>query len=499
MRSNKRRIAGFCIIRVDADKWASAPYRDEIFALIDEGIGGIGVFSGTLEASIEMIDELQLRANGRLLVAADHEFGLPMRISEGGIAFPRAMALGQTLPGITQHVAKSIAKEQRAMGVHWNWAPVADVNSDPQNPVINTRSFGSDVAVVTQHVEAFVKGLQDHGVMACLKHAPGHGDTTVDSHEDLPTLSVDLDALRERELVPFHAGIRAGAGSIMMGHLQMTALDAELPASLSAEVVGNIVRKELAFDGLVVTDALDMGAITKNYSSGEAATLAFKAGCDAILMPADTNKAIDALVEATERGEISEDRLEASERRWAVVRDRYLQPRSTEPIDQSTHAMIALKSADGAIRLKGDVDLLPILDKRQVAAFAVVNEVDTESATTWFHYLAQATELNIDFGFIDGTIEERDLQGLMEGVVDAELVIFAFFGKAVSQNTHIPGFDRVPAIMDALSHGKKRAIVACGSPYGIETLNADMYLYTYSDTVPSLAASVLRLIGRNPE
>ena len=142
---------------------------------------------------------------------------------------------------------------------------------------------------------------------------------------------------------------------------------------------------------------------------------------------------------------------------------------------------------------------MPILDHKQVAAFAVIDEADTETATTWFHYLAQATELNIDFGFIDGTIEERDLKGLMEGVVDADVVIFAFFGKAVSIPDRIPGFDKVPAVMDALSHGKKRVIIAAGSPYGIDALEADLKLFTYSDTVPSLAASVLRLIGRSPE
>lgn len=486
--------------RVDAIHWSDEAYREKVFGWIDRGIGGVGIFRGTLDATADMISDLQGRAGRKLLIAADFEHGLSMRLTEGGIAFPRAMALGKTLPGITEHVAKCIAEEARAIGVHWNWAPVADINSNPNNPIVNVRGFGEDAETVATHALAYVNGTQSMHVLACVKHAPGHGETAVDSHLSLPTIDIDQHLADSREFIPFKRCIEGGVRSVMMGHILVPFLDALRPASLSADVVTGLVRHTWGFDGLITTDALDMGAITSMYTAGDAAVMAVLAGNDVVLLPQDVDAAIEALIAAYDDGRITEERLAVSEKRWQEARTfaGVGKRHDIQPVDQSTHAMIALQAANGALRLSGDEALLPITNHQQVAAFAVIDEHEADAATAWFHYLAQATELNIDMGYIDGTISDRDLAGLQEGIVSADVIIFAFFGSAVSHRGRLPGLERIPEIMDALCEGRPRIVVACGSPYGFDTISANLTMYAYSDTTPSLAATVLRLIGRAP-
>lgn len=504
MASLERRAAGLFMVRADAAHWADPTYRDTIMRLVDRGVGGVGVFLGGLEETVSMIEDIQRRGGRRVLIGADYEHGLPMRL-DGGISYPRAMALGRTLPGITEHVASCIALEAAAIGVHWNWAPVADINSNPDNPIINTRSFGESAEIVSAHAVAYVNGTQSRNVIACAKHAPGHGDTHVDSHVALPTIDVSSEKAHEREFAPFRACIDSGVRSVMVGHIIVPFLDPNSPASLSHAIVTQLIRDAWGFTGLITTDAMDMKGITNAWSSSQAALRAIHAGVDVVLMPDNPNEAIDAVISAIESGELSEERIAASEERIDLAREFVglrtkngipSNPRERIVVDQSTHAMIALKAADAAIRVDGDLSLLPITQFAQLAAFAVIDEAEADAATTWFQSLAQATELNVDFGFVDGSIEDADLESLRDGVVDAELIVFAFFGKAVAFRNKLAKLDRIPEILSRLAGEKPVIIVACGSPYGIEVLPANTHLYTYSDTLPSLAASVMRLIGR---
>jgi len=484
--------------RADARSWGLQQYRDALYRLVDEGVGGIGVFLGGLEDTARMIEDLRSRGGRRLLFAADYEHGLPMRL-DGGVAFPRAMALGRTLPGITEHVAAAIAEEARALGVFWNFAPVCDINANPDNPIINTRSFGEDAETVSQHVAAYVRGTQRHRVMACGKHVPGHGDTSVDSHMELPTINLADDVVRSREFVPFKAAIDAGVASLMMGHIVVPALDPDLPASLSERIIDGLVRTEWGFDGLITTDALDMQAITRTYSSGDAAVMAFRAGNDVLLLPEDPLAAIDALAQAIATGAIAEARCAAAERRWETAR-RFVreQPSAAraQPVDLASHAQMALKAGDAAIRIDGDAALLPIRHDQSYAAFAVIDEREADTAATWCHYLAQATEGNCDFAFIDGTMTEEDIDAMRDGIADASMIIVALFGSAVAFRGALPGRERLPHIVRRLADDRPVLLVVCGSPYGADQLPSSMQLYTYSDTMPSLAASVMRLIGR---
>ncbi|HME13189.1 MAG TPA: glycoside hydrolase family 3 N-terminal domain-containing protein, partial [Candidatus Acidoferrum sp.] len=239
--------------------------------------------------------------------------------------FPTAMALAAAGdPQDAYTMGKITALEARAVGIQWIYAPDADVNNNPGNPIINTRSFGEDPDRVAQFVSAFVRGVEENGGLATAKHFPGHGDTAADSHIDLPVIRADRDRLEKLELVPFRAAIAAGAGSVMTGHLSVPALepDADTPATLSQSILTGVLRNELRFEGLVVTDAMDMGGITTRFAPGEAAVRAVLAGADALLMPPVPDAAFEALQQAVKSGRVPRERLDASVRRILLAKAR---------------------------------------------------------------------------------------------------------------------------------------------------------------------------------
>jgi len=277
----------------------------------------LGIVKSQAYPTAVLTNQLQATSKVPLLVGADFERGTAMRLDEG-TSFPTAMALAAAgSPRDAYTMGKVTALEARAVGIHWIYAPVADVNNNPGNPIINTRSFGEDPASVAEFVKEFVRGVEENGALATAKHFPGHGDTASDSHIDLPVIRADRDRLEHLELVPFRAAIAAGAGSIMTGHLSVPALepDPNTPATLSARILTGLLRHELHFEGLVVTDAMDMGGITVRYAPGEAAVRAFEAGADALLMPPVPDAAFEGLQGAVKSGRISRERLDISVRR----------------------------------------------------------------------------------------------------------------------------------------------------------------------------------------
>jgi beta-N-acetylhexosaminidase len=277
----------------------------------------LGIVKSQAYPTAVLNNQLQAKSKLPLLIGADFERGTAMRLDEG-TSFPTAMALaagGETKDAYT--MGKITAQEARAVGVHWIYAPVSDVNNNPGNPIINTRSFGENPARVAEFVTQFVRGVEENGGLATAKHFPGHGDTAADSHIDLPVIQADRERLDKLELIPFRAAIGAGASSIMTGHLSVPSLepDASTPATLSSRILTDLLRKELDFKGLVVTDAMDMGGITVRYAPGEAAVRAFAAGADALLMPPVPDAAFEALQAAVRSKRISRERLDASVRR----------------------------------------------------------------------------------------------------------------------------------------------------------------------------------------
>jgi beta-glucosidase-like glycosyl hydrolase/CubicO group peptidase (beta-lactamase class C family) len=304
----------------------AAAYAQMLHCVNDLHVGGfinitqgspLGIVKSQAYPTAVLTNQLQAKSKLPLLVGADFERGTAMRLDEG-TSFPTAMALAAAgNPRDAYTMGKVTALEARAVGIQWVYAPDADVNNNPGNPIINTRSFGEDPARVAEFVKEFIRGVEENGALATAKHFPGHGDTASDSHIDLPVIQANRDRLEHLELVPFRAAIAAGASSIMTGHLSVPALepDTNTPATLSSKILTDLLRKELHFEGLVVTDAMDMGGITVRYAPGEAAVRAFVAGADALLMPPVPDAAFEGLQDAVKSGRISRERLDASVRR----------------------------------------------------------------------------------------------------------------------------------------------------------------------------------------
>jgi beta-N-acetylhexosaminidase len=280
--------------------------------LLDPNYGSVRL--GQPLAAASLLNRLQAIAPYPLLNSADFETGAGFRL-EGATNFPRNMAFGAANDEqLTFEAGRITAIESRAIGVQVNFAPVVDVNNNPRNPVINTRSYGEDPALVGRLASAYVRGLQAGGMIATLKHFPGHGDTDVDSHLGLPIIRDPRETLDRTELPPFKAGIAAGAGAVMTGHIEMPALDpaTNTPTTLSKPIVSGVLRRELKFDGLIYTDSMGMAGVTALYKPGEAAVRAIKAGNDIILQSPDDAAAFEAIRAAVQSGEISLAQLDAS-------------------------------------------------------------------------------------------------------------------------------------------------------------------------------------------
>ena len=317
----------------------------ELRRLLEQGVGGVILLGGSAEELRLRCEQLRQWARQPLLLCADVEEGVGQRF-EGASWLVPPLALGrlhgvdpQRAEGLAERYGRCTGRQARLLGLNWVLGPVCDVNNNPANPVINVRAWGETVPAASALASAFLRGCQAEGVLACAKHFPGHGDTSTDSHLALPLIPHGRERLEAVELPPFQAAIAAGVASVMTAHLQLPALDPERPATLSEPVLTGLLRRQLGFTGLVVTDALVMEAISAQYGAAEAAVLAFSAGADLILMPADAEAALDGLQRAVEDGRISRERLQASlERRQQALAQ--CQP-DCEPRDTTLNALLA--------------------------------------------------------------------------------------------------------------------------------------------------------------
>jgi beta-N-acetylhexosaminidase len=334
---------------------------DWITRWLERGLGGIVLFADNVSEP-EQVAELSRALRGRrpdLVVAIDEEGGDVTRLeAASGSSYPGNLALGSVDDvELTRAVAGSIAGELRAARVTLNLAPVADVNSNPRNPVIGVRSFGSEAELVARHVAAFVTGTQEHGVAACAKHFPGHGDTGVDSHLELPVVDDDRDQLVTGPLLPFRAAVEAGVAAIMTAHILAPALDS-VPATLSEPVISGLLRGELGFDGTIVSDALEMKAISAHVSIEEGAVRALAAGVDALCIGHDVDDGLvervhGSLVHAVSSGRLRRERLEGA----AAAVARLGRSTAAAASNGAPDPSIGAEAARRALRVRGDVAL----------------------------------------------------------------------------------------------------------------------------------------------
>ena len=262
------------------------------------------------------LNRMQRLAKTPLMVSGDFERGASMRV-DGTTVFPHAMAFGATGdPAYSRYEGEVTAREARALGVQWIYYPVADVNNNPDNPIINIRSFGENPEAVAAQVKAFIEGAhadKKNYALTTVKHFPGHGDTAVDSHMNMPTITADRDRLDRVELVPFQAAIDAGVDSVMTAHIAVPALSPpDIPSTLSPAILTDLLRKDLGFKGIVVTDALEMAGIVKSFSTGDAAVRALEAGADVLLMPTDPDAVVKAVIAAVQSGRLTRQRIQES-------------------------------------------------------------------------------------------------------------------------------------------------------------------------------------------
>ncbi|GAA3375374.1 glycoside hydrolase family 3 protein [Streptomyces sannanensis] len=354
---------------------------------IGEGLASVGLFGRNI-ASPEQLAALtaQLRAErDDIVVAIDEEGGDVTRLEvRTGSSFPGNLALGAVDdPDLTRAVARELGRRLAECGVNLNWAPSADVNSDPGNPVIGVRSFGADPHLAARHTAAYVEGLQAAGVAACTKHFPGHGDTAVDSHHALPRIDADTDTLHARELVPFRAAFAAGTRAVMSAHILLPALDPTRPATLSRRILTGLLREELGYDGLIVTDGMEMQAVAATYGIERGSVLAVAAGADAICVGgglADEETVLrlrDALIAAVRAGELSEERLADAAAR---VRALAAWTRSTPAVSVPAEG-IGLTAARRALRVTNVYESFD--GAPYVAAFTPVANFAVGDETPW--------------------------------------------------------------------------------------------------------------------
>ena len=298
---------------------------EEVKATIEKyKVGGLCFFQGSPENQAHLVNLYQTLSDIPMIMAIDGEWGLSMRFKGQVTDFPRQLMLGAIQDdNLLYEMGKEVALQCKSTGIHVNFAPVADVNNNPDNPVINDRSFGEDIYNVAAKSFAYMKGMQDHGIMACGKHFPGHGDTGVDSHFDLPVITHDASRLDSLELMPFKVLIDQGLSSMMVAHLQVPALDnrPNRPTTLSKKVITDLLRKKLGFDGVVFTDAMEMKGVLKHFPTGEAEAEALAAGNDMIVLTMDIKKSMDAIKKYISAGKISWQQIEASVKR--ILRMKY--------------------------------------------------------------------------------------------------------------------------------------------------------------------------------
>ena len=339
-----------------------------------ERIGGIILMQDDAEQEIALVNEFQKKSRVPMLFGMDAEWGLYQRIKTAH-KFPWAMTLGAIQDNnLVYEMASKIAEDAKKMGIYWNFAPVVDVNTNPKNPIIGNRSFGSDVQNVIAKSLAYAQGLQDNGVLAAIKHFPGHGDTDVDSHLDLPVVKHSLERLNKIELAPFKALMDKKIGGAMIAHLYVPQLEKgkNIPASISYDIVTNLLKNKFRYEGLVITDALNMNAVAKKYPAGELDLRAFKAGNDVLLFSQDVPTGKKLIKEAIQKGEISEKRLEESVKK--ILKTKYLlglqnlRPLSSEGINSAlnndSHTKISEKLYANALTLlKDEKQLFPLREK----------------------------------------------------------------------------------------------------------------------------------------
>ena len=500
-----------------------------------EGIGGLLIIQDSLPRYLNRMNELQAMSRIPLLVSIDGEWGPSMRFSEFPF-FPQQMQLG-ALPSdsLIYEMGLAVAEQCKMVNIHINYAPVVDINVNPKNPVIHARSFGEDRDKVTAYGRAYMKGMQDGGIIACSKHFPGHGDTEVDSHKGLPVLPFSRERLDSLELYPFRDQIKHGVEMVMMGHLHIPALDSAV-SSISYPIVTELLKKELGFNGLIVTDALTMKGVSENMESAEIALAAYKAGVDILLKPGDIIAAIDRLEEAMNSGECDladlDERVKKTLRlkaKFGMLARNYDATVDTtgivERVKTPEHMALVQAMSDQSMTLVNNNQSIIPIDMTKKIAYVAYNakripmhreygDIEglsgynpetgmVDSTTLMYQHLLKASHQSQEKGgsevhyfALDKKSSKKDIAAVEKQLADYDVVILACHDPRGRSKKDLIAEEHVKAL-ESLVKKHQPILVHYGSPYGLSNLPWKEYLggllvaYKDSESNQKAAAKVL--------
>ena len=515
----------------------SEAFKDLRHQVMDNHVGGIVLFRGPVYESVMLVNRMQQLAKIPLLISSDLEAGAGMRFDDT-VNFPWNMAVGATAnPDYARRQGELTAREARALGVQQIYAPVADVNNNAANPVINVRSYGEDPAEVAKLVAAFVFGAQRGGVIATAKHFPGHGDTATDSHRGLPEIDVTRERLNSVELVPFRAAVNAGVGAVMDGHIGLPLIDptaitplprdvklgpietdeageivaekGTMPTTLSP-VMNKILRNELGFDGLIVTDAMSMSGLTLYFTQEEASIRALEAGADLLLKPADTDAAFRGVRDAVKKGRLTEKRIEESARKVLAAKyDLGLMEQRITPLDEIDRIVggketleLADEIAAHAITLvRNDAALLPLNLPPTATVFnlAITNGDDRSFITQPFVSTLARSGRKVVTIVLDDRSSEAEVKKALDLAGRADLVIASLYGRVRTGQARSVALPEPGAKVLATLIDRQTPIVGIsfGNPYLLGSFpKLQTYLVAYGDMQSLQEASAEALLGQ---
>ncbi len=508
----------FIAFHGESPNTSSREYRKFMHLIRETKVGGLILNNASNGRTIQraepyqvaaFLNRLQRLTRVPLMVAGDFERGASMRVS-GTTEFPHAMAFGAAGdPALTRYEGAVTAREARAIGVQWIYYPVADVNNNPDNPIINIRSFGENPQAVAANVAAFIEGAHSDKknlVLATAKHFPGHGDTAVDTHMNLASIPADRDRLERLELVPFKAAIAAGVDAIMTAHIAVPALaPPDLPATLSPAILTGLLRNQLGFKGLVVTDALDMGGVAKGFSTGDACVRALEAGADALLMPTDADAAVKAVVAAVLSGRLSRQRLQESVIKILSAKEKVgLDRRRTvdleaigDVIDSPEADEKAQEIADRAVTLVRNTNNLLPLAAPERACYVVMAENRYSSQGQMFTAQLRRRVPRPELAALDPSMPREQIDQALGGLSGCQSYAVAAFSSVGEYRGSVGLTGELPHAMETIAAaGKPVALVALGNPYLLRSFsNVAAYLATFSTVPPSEYAAVKALFG----
>ena len=499
-----------------------SPSHDRILEYIeDQGIGGLIMSVGSPTEVAAKLNDFQAHSNIPLLVAADLETGagfrmrgavqMPGTIELGGATdFPSLMAVGATAdPQLAYEMGRITALEARGVGIHIPFAPVLDVNNNPDNPIINVRSFGENPEDVAHLGAAFVRGVQEHGAIATGKHFPGHGDTETDSHLGLPVIPHSRARMDSVEMFPFRHAIEAGMGAVMTAHISVPSLDGGVgdPATLSSAVLTDLLRDEMEFDGLLFTDAMDMSAISRGFGAEEASVRAIEAGADVILMPPSVERAVEGIAAAVESGRIEASRIDASVRRiletkkqMGLDRDRTVQiDQIGQVVGIPAHTQVAAEIAERSITLlHNGGNLLPLLGTRSARVMSVsFRRTSDVLAGRYFNTRLRQTYPRLTTAGLDVNSGPALYEDLLRQARQQALVILSTYVTAFSQSGSLALPEEVVDFAGQLTEiGVPHIVISFGNPYLITELpDVRAYMLAWSGSEVSQTAAAQALFG----